>query len=113
MLQTIEIEIDRQGRIHPLEPLPRLPAGRALLTLLAPFCEETASMAGATLAEDWPEPKKDEVWDREPANKLYEPENGTAILALLRTPRFAKRPSADLREVEQRILELRNGWDDE
>jgi hypothetical protein len=34
MLQTIEVEIDARGHIHPVEPLPKLPAGRALLTLL-------------------------------------------------------------------------------
>lgn len=34
MLQTIEVEIDADGHIHPLEPLPKLAAGRALLTLL-------------------------------------------------------------------------------
>ncbi len=34
MLQTIEVEIDADEHIHPLEPLPKLPAGRALLTLL-------------------------------------------------------------------------------
>jgi len=34
MLQTIEVEIDANGRIRPLESLPKLPAGRALLTLL-------------------------------------------------------------------------------
>ncbi len=34
MLQTIEIEIDATGRIHPLEHLEFTPSGRALLTLL-------------------------------------------------------------------------------
>jgi hypothetical protein len=34
MLQTIEVEIDARGHIHLLEPLPKLTAGRALLTLL-------------------------------------------------------------------------------
>jgi hypothetical protein len=34
MLQTIKVEIDANGHIHPLEPLPKLPVGRALLTLL-------------------------------------------------------------------------------
>lgn len=34
MLQTIEVEIGADGRIRPLESLPELPAGRALLTLL-------------------------------------------------------------------------------
>lgn len=34
MLHTIEVEIDANGHIEPIEPLIRLPAGRALLTLL-------------------------------------------------------------------------------
>jgi hypothetical protein len=34
MLQTIEVEIDSSGHIEPIEVLPTLPAGRALLTLL-------------------------------------------------------------------------------
>jgi len=36
MLQTIEVEIDMSGHIHPLEPLSQIPTGRALLTLLTP-----------------------------------------------------------------------------
>jgi hypothetical protein len=34
MLQTIEVKIDENGHIKPVEPLVRLPVGRALLTLL-------------------------------------------------------------------------------
>jgi hypothetical protein len=34
MLQTIEVKIDENGHIQPVEPLVRLPVGRALLTLL-------------------------------------------------------------------------------
>jgi hypothetical protein len=34
MLETIEIEIDPNGYIRPIEPTVRLSAGRALLTLL-------------------------------------------------------------------------------
>ena len=36
MLQTIQVEIDAGGQIHPLEPLNFVPVGRALLTLLGP-----------------------------------------------------------------------------
>lgn len=32
MLQTIEVKIDENGHIQPVEPLVRLPVGRALLT---------------------------------------------------------------------------------
>lgn len=50
MLQTIEVEIDSSGHIRPLEPLPKLPAGRALLTLLTPPADESALLAEARSA---------------------------------------------------------------
>ena len=62
MLQTIEVEIDATGHIHPLEDLPRLPKGRALLTFLTPPAEETALLAEAALAADWLRPEEDEAW---------------------------------------------------
>lgn len=62
MLQTIEVEIDASGHIHPLESLPRLPVGRALLTLLTPVADETALLAENALAEDWLRPEEDEAW---------------------------------------------------
>ena len=34
MLQTIEVQIDNNGMIYPIEPQIKLPIGRALLTLL-------------------------------------------------------------------------------
>lgn len=36
MLQTIEVEIDAQGGIHPLQALPLTAERRALLTLVVP-----------------------------------------------------------------------------
>ena len=62
MLQTIEVEIDTNGRVHPLEPLSRLPTGRALLILLTPPGDETALLAEAALAEDWLKPEEDAAW---------------------------------------------------
>ena len=62
MLHTIEVEIDRNGRIRPVEHLPRLPAGRALLTLLSLPADEAALLAEASLAEDWRRPEEDEAW---------------------------------------------------
>ena len=50
MLQTIEVEIDSNGQFHLVEPVPRLPAGRALLTLLQPSTDETALLVEAALA---------------------------------------------------------------
>jgi len=52
MLRTIEVEIDAGGRVHPLEFVSRLPAGRALLTLLTPSVDEALQLAEPALAED-------------------------------------------------------------
>ena len=62
MLHTIEVEIDAEGQVRPLEPLVRLPAGRALLTLLEGSPGEPALLAEAALAEDWLKPEEDEAW---------------------------------------------------
>ena len=62
MLQTIEVEIDAMGHIHPLEPLQAIPVGRALLTLLKPPVDETLQLAEAALAEDWLKPEEEEAW---------------------------------------------------
>jgi hypothetical protein len=43
MLQTIEVEIDNNGVIHPIELSTKLPAGRALLTLLEPIAPKTVA----------------------------------------------------------------------
>jgi len=85
MMQTIEIEIDASGRIHPIEPLDFTPSGRALFTLLdQPVVSRDAPMPGR--AGD--------------------------ILSLLASPRFASRPVAVKEEVERRIAALRDEWDD-
>jgi len=62
MLKTIEVEIDADGRIHPLEKLDPLPAGRALLTLLPSASNETAYLAEPSLAQDWLNPEEDAAW---------------------------------------------------
>lgn len=82
MLQTIEVEIDANGHIHPLEPLSFTPFGRAYLTLL-PAVANTNQLASGSAAQ---------------------------ALKLLASPRFANRPVADLDEVQQRINNLRNEW---
>ncbi len=63
MLQTIEVEIDASGHIHPLEAVGPLPAGRALLTLLTPVSEATHVFAEPALAEDWLRPEEDAAWE--------------------------------------------------
>jgi hypothetical protein len=62
MLQTIEVEIDARGAVHPLEAVGQLPAGRALLTLLTPAPDEALILAEAALAEDWLRPEEDAAW---------------------------------------------------
>ena len=62
MLQTIEVEIDATGHIHPLEPVQALPVGCALLTLLKPSVDEALQLAEAALAEDWLKPEEEEAW---------------------------------------------------
>lgn len=85
MLQTIEVEIDKNGRIHPLETLSFIPSGRAYLTLLA-------SSSGESRVPD------------------SEPRNAANALKLLASPRFAHRPLALADEVRRRIADLRNDW---
>jgi len=87
MLQTIEVEIDPSGHIHPLESLSFIPSGRAYLTLL---------------------PSSDKK--RPPG--IAEDHSAAKALELLASPRFAQRPVALPDEVQQRISELRNNWGD-
>ncbi|MFA7241804.1 MAG: hypothetical protein WC091_16960 [Sulfuricellaceae bacterium] len=82
MLQTIEVEIDPSGRIHPLEPLSFVPSGRAYLTLL-PASDKQSSLESGSAAQ---------------------------ALKLLASPRFVQRPAANPVEVQQRIDDLRNDW---
>lgn len=62
MLQTIEVEIDASGHVHPLEPIFKLPVGRALLTLLQPTVDEALHLSEPALAEDWLKPEEDAAW---------------------------------------------------
>lgn len=62
MLQTLEVEIDEQGRVHPVGEAVKLPVGPALLTFLAPAGNETAILSEAALAEDWLKPEEEEAW---------------------------------------------------
>jgi hypothetical protein len=87
MLQTIEVEIDPSGHIHPLEPLSFIPSGRAYLTLLPSS-------------------------DNESEKQIPENKSAAKALELLASPRFARRPAALADEVQQRISELRNDWGD-
>ena len=87
MLQTIQVEIDATGQIHPMEELSFRPVGRALLTLLDTTIEIP--------------------------NLQISGERGSVVraLALLSLPRFSSRPAADTGEVKQRINVIRDEWD--
>ena len=63
MLQTIEVQIDYDGVVHPIKSTEKLPAGRALLTLLETISHETAFLSEQSLAEDWLKPEEDEAWE--------------------------------------------------
>lgn len=82
MLQTIEVEIEASGHIHPLEPLFFTPLGRAYLTLLPAVAASNKDQSASGSAAH--------------------------ALKLLASPRFAKRPVADFDEVQQRINSLCN-----
>lgn len=62
MLQTIEVTIDNRGQVFPVEQATRIPAGRALLTLLPSISDEPALLAEASLAQDWLTPEEDDAW---------------------------------------------------
>ena len=62
MLHTIQVEIDANGRVHPLAPSERVPAGRALVVVLESESNEAALLAEHALAADWLRPEEDEAW---------------------------------------------------
>jgi hypothetical protein len=87
MLQTIQVEIDATGHIHPMEELSFKPVGRALLTLL------------------------DATTETMPL-QINEGRGSVArALTLLSSPRFARRPTANTTEVIQRVTAIRDEWD--
>lgn len=61
MTQTIEVEIDEVGGIHPIQPDAKLPPGRALLVWNAGADIEPALLSEAALS-DWLRPEEDEAW---------------------------------------------------
>jgi len=61
-MQTIEVEIDESGKIHPVEPEAVLPAGRALLMWPVPADISCALLSEPSLAVDWLRPEEDAAW---------------------------------------------------
>lgn len=82
MLQTVQVEVEVNGTVRLLEPLPVAKTTRALVTLL-----EKEALAAE------------------------EASNAAALLELLRSPAFAQRRSYDPAEMEARIEENRNSWE--
>lgn len=87
MLQTIQVEIDATGHIHPMESLSFKPVGRALLTLLETPIETIPLQINEGRG------------------------SVTRALTLLSSPRFAHRPAANASEVMQRITAIHDEWD--
>ena len=83
MLQTVEAEIDVNGKVELLEPVRVTKRTRAIVTLL----EETNS----------------EEQERKGSSKK--------ILELLKTPDFVNRKSYSAEEIEAQIEEARNSWE--
>lgn len=83
MLQTVEAEIDVDGKVELLEPLHVTKRTRAIVTLLEETNGETEERKG----------------------------NSKKILELLRSPEFANRKSYSAEEIEAQIEEARNSWE--
>ena len=83
MLQTVEAEIDVNGKVELLEPVRVTKRTRAIVTLLEETNEEEQERKG----------------------------NSKSILEFLRTNRLTEsaRPTAE--EIEAQILEARESWD--
>ena len=83
MLQTVEAEIDVNGKVKLLEPVRVTKRTRAIITLLEEKAEEEPERKG----------------------------NSKSILEFLRTNRLTEsaRPTAE--EIEAQILEARESWD--
>ena len=62
MTRTIEVEVDANGRIRPVEPAVSLPQGRALLTWQTDPESETMLLSETALAADWLRPEEDDAW---------------------------------------------------
>ena len=65
MIMTVEAIIDKQGRVHMLEPVQLPNARRALVTILeeTPIgLSDTALLSEQALGEDWNRPEEDAAW---------------------------------------------------
>ncbi|MGI9055725.1 MAG: hypothetical protein ACR2F2_07980 [Pyrinomonadaceae bacterium] len=83
MLQTVEAEIDIDGKVELLEPLRVTKRTRAIVTLLEETNGEKEERKG----------------------------NSKKILELLRSSEFANRKSYSAEDIEAQIEEARNSWE--
>ena len=77
MHQTLEAEIDQQGRVRLLEPVSLPGKRRALVTILdaddATSVAETALLSEASLAEDWNRPEEEQAWSHLQSETILRP----------------------------------------
>ena len=66
MIRTVQAEIDDDGNIRLLEPLPLLGRRKALVAILDDDSDTTereiAALSERALAEDWDRPEEDAAW---------------------------------------------------
>lgn len=83
MLQTVEAEIDVDGKIELLEPVRVTKRTRAIVTLLEETIDEKEERKG----------------------------NSKEISELLKSPEFANRKSYPAEQIEAQIEDARNSWE--
>ncbi len=84
MLQTVEAEIDVDGKVELLEPVRVTRKTRAIVTVLE---------------------------EKNIGQNQEERGNSKKILELLKSPEFANRKSYSAEEIEAQINEARNSWE--
>ncbi len=63
MLKSVEATIEKDGKIHLIEPLCLGHSCRAIVTIIdEPDVPETALLSQQALAHDWERPEEDEAW---------------------------------------------------
>lgn len=62
MLCSIQVEIDPEGHVRPVQPGVVFPAGHAMLIVEQREPNEAALLAEPSLAREWLRPEEDEAW---------------------------------------------------
>ena len=63
MRLTIEVDIDEQGRVRPVDHSVAIPTGRALLTVVTLEADDGALLSEQALAKDWLRPEEEDSWE--------------------------------------------------